>query len=116
MKRRQFIKSTALGNGADLAYYKPRTKESLLPKMGNFQKQWINACKGSLKTACDFEYSGNMIETILVGMVACRAGKNQIRRSRRKGHRQSRSRRAPAQEVSRRLDAAWLKFVADFSE
>ena len=35
----------------------------------------INACKGSLKTACDFEYSGNMIETILVGMAAYRAGK-----------------------------------------
>jgi hypothetical protein len=63
-----------LGNKADLSYYKPRTKESLLPPMGNFQKQWINACKGSLKTACDFEYSGNMIETILVGMVAYRAG------------------------------------------
>ena len=64
-----------LGNAANLTYYKPRTKESLLPPMGNFQKQWINACKGNLKTSCDFEYSGNMIETILVGMVAYRAGR-----------------------------------------
>ena len=43
--------------------------------MGNFQKQWINACKTNLKTACDFEYSGNYIETMLLGMVAYKAGK-----------------------------------------
>ena len=61
-------------NGA-LDYYKPRKKEELLPPMGNFQKQWINAAKGSLKTACNFEYSGNLIETVLVGMVAYRAGR-----------------------------------------
>lgn len=59
----------------DLTYYKPRTKEAVLKPIGNFQKQWINACKGDLKTACDFEYSGNLIETVLVGMVAYRAGK-----------------------------------------
>jgi hypothetical protein len=64
-----------LGNSASLTYYKPRTKETLLPAMGDFQKQWINACKGNLKTACNFEYNGNMIETILVGMVAYRAGR-----------------------------------------
>jgi predicted dehydrogenase len=64
-----------LGNRADMTQYKPRPKDKVLPAMGNFQKQWINACKGSLKTACDFEYSGNMIETILVGMVAYRAGR-----------------------------------------
>jgi len=63
------------GNQADLTYYKPRPKSALIPPLGNFQKQWINACKGNLKTACDFEYSGNMIETILVGMVAYRAGR-----------------------------------------
>jgi predicted dehydrogenase len=59
----------------DLTYYKPRTKETLLPTIGNFQKQWINACKTDLKTACDFEYSGNYIETMLLGMVAYKAGK-----------------------------------------
>ncbi len=61
--------------GADMTHYKPRTKEALIPPMGNFQKQWINACKGSLKTACDFEYSGNMIEQMLLGLVAYRVGK-----------------------------------------
>ena len=29
----------------------------------------------SLKTACDFEYSGNMIEPMLLGLVAYRVGK-----------------------------------------
>jgi predicted dehydrogenase len=60
---------------ADMTYYKPRAKEALLPKMGNFQKQWINACKTDLKTSCDFEYSGNMIEQMLLGLVAYRVGK-----------------------------------------
>jgi predicted dehydrogenase len=60
---------------ADMTYYKPRPKEAVLPPLGNFQKQWIKACKGSLKTACDFEYSGNMIEQMLLGMVAYRVGK-----------------------------------------
>jgi hypothetical protein len=63
------------GNQPDLTYYKARPKAELLPPLGNFQKQWIDACKGSLKTACDFEYSGNMIETMLLGLVAYRVGK-----------------------------------------
>jgi hypothetical protein len=62
-------------NSADLTYYKPRPKENLIPPLGNFQRQWINACKGSLKTACDFEYSGNMIEQMMLGLVAYRVGK-----------------------------------------
>ncbi len=63
------------GDKADFTYYKPRTAETAIKPMGGFQEQWINACKGSLKTACDFEYSGNMIETMLLGLVAYRAGK-----------------------------------------
>jgi hypothetical protein len=44
--------------------------------VGHFQKQWIDACKDpSLKTACDFEYSANMIEQMLLGLVAYRVGK-----------------------------------------
>ncbi len=35
----------------------------------------IDACKGNLKTSCDCEYSGNMIETMLLGLVAYRVGK-----------------------------------------
>lgn len=63
------------GPSADLTYYQPRTQETLIPKLGGFQQQWIKACKGDLKTACDFEYSGNMIEQLLLGLVAYRAGK-----------------------------------------
>jgi predicted dehydrogenase len=63
------------GDQANLTYYKPRNKENVLPPLGHFQKQWINACKQGGKTACDFEYSGNMIEQMLLGLVAYRVGK-----------------------------------------
>jgi len=64
------------GTEADLTYYKPRAKDAVLPAIGHFQKQWLDACKNpSLKTACDFEYSGNMIEQLLLGLVAYRVGK-----------------------------------------
>jgi len=64
------------GKEADMTYYKGRSKDKLLPPLGHFQQQWIDACKNpSLKTACDFEYSGNMIEQLLLGLVAYRAGK-----------------------------------------
>jgi hypothetical protein len=62
------------GGGADLTYYKARTKDKVFPPMGNFQKEWVNACKGSLKTTCDFDYSGTMIEQMLLGLVAYRVG------------------------------------------
>ncbi len=59
----------------DLTYYKPRKKQDLIPKLGNFQKQWINACKTNLKTSCDFDYGGKMIEMMMLGLVAYRVGK-----------------------------------------
>ncbi len=49
-----------------------------------FQREWIDACKGkysgkrhgtSSKTHCDFDYAGTMIEQMLLGLVAHRAGK-----------------------------------------
>jgi predicted dehydrogenase len=60
------------GNDADMSYYERR--EEMLPDIGHFQKEWSNACKGDLKTSCDFDYSGTMIETMLMGHVAYRAG------------------------------------------
>ena len=63
------------GNQADMTYYKPRAKSELLPPLGNFQRQWMNACKGDLKTACNFDYGGKMIEMMLLGLVAYRVGK-----------------------------------------
>ena len=63
------------GDAADMTYYKPRDAKDLTPPVGHFQKQWLNACKNGGKTACDFEYSGNMIEQMLLGLVAYRVGK-----------------------------------------
>jgi predicted dehydrogenase len=62
------------GDKGDMTYYQPRAKEDLIPPLGNFQQEWIDACKGDLKTSCDFEYSANMIEQLLLGLVAYRHG------------------------------------------
>jgi predicted dehydrogenase len=62
------------GEKADMTYYEPRPKKKLIPPLGNFQQEWIDACKGDLKTSCDFEYSANMIEQLLLGLVAYRHG------------------------------------------
>lgn len=61
--------------GADMTYYRPRPKSDLIPPLGDFQGEWLNACRGSLKTSCDFEYSGNMIEQMMLGLVAYRVGR-----------------------------------------
>jgi len=63
------------GDDADLTYYKPRSKDELIAPMGDFLLQWINACKGDLKTSCDFDYAGTMMEQMLLGLVAYRVGK-----------------------------------------
>ncbi|MEM7699911.1 MAG: Gfo/Idh/MocA family oxidoreductase, partial [Verrucomicrobiota bacterium] len=64
------------GNTADLTYYEPRAEDELLPEVGNFQKQWTNACRSDnpSDTACNFKYSADMIETMCLGLVAFRAG------------------------------------------
>jgi predicted dehydrogenase len=63
------------GDGADMTYYHPRAKEKLIPPMGDFLKEWSRACKGDLKTSCDMDYSGTLIEQMLLGLVAYRVGK-----------------------------------------
>ena len=62
-------------DSADMTYYKPRPKEELIAPMANFQHEWIDACKGDLKTSCDLEYGGNKMEMMLLGLVAYRVGK-----------------------------------------
>jgi predicted dehydrogenase len=64
-----------VGEAADMTYYAPRPKEKLIPSMGDFLGEWIHACKGSLKTSCDFDYGGAMIEMMLLGLAAYRVGK-----------------------------------------
>jgi predicted dehydrogenase len=60
---------------ADMTYYKPRSEAALLPPLGGFQEEWLSACKGNLKTSCDFGYGSDMIEMMLLGLVAYRVGK-----------------------------------------
>jgi len=62
------------GDDADMTYYTPRPKDQVIPPLGHFQKEWTEACKGNLKTTCDFDYSGTMIEQLLLGLVAYRVG------------------------------------------
>ena len=62
------------GNEADMTYYNSPDKEEIIPDLGDFQKEWIDACKGDLKTSCDFEYSGNLMEQMLLGLVAYKTG------------------------------------------
>jgi predicted dehydrogenase len=77
----------------DMTYYKPRPAAQLIPALGSktppmpvqpgarpasesiFQWEWINACKGDLKTSCDFVYGGDLIEQMLLGLVSYRVGK-----------------------------------------
>ena len=64
------------GKETDMTYYKPRTKETVLPPLGGFQEEWINAAKGNPeKTTCNFDYGGKMIELMNLGLVAYRGGK-----------------------------------------
>ncbi|MBI5689376.1 MAG: Gfo/Idh/MocA family oxidoreductase [Verrucomicrobia bacterium] len=61
---------------ADLTEYKIRPKAQQIPPIGDFQEQWINACKGDpTKTSCNFDYNGLMTEQMALGLVAYRAGK-----------------------------------------
>lgn len=63
------------GRRGDMTYYKPRGEDELIDDLGNFQKQWTAACKNGkpADTACNFEYSANMIETMCLGLVAFRS-------------------------------------------
>lgn len=40
----------------------------------NFHGEWFEACKGNKQTSCNFDYAGQMIETMLLGLAAYRAG------------------------------------------
>lgn len=85
--------------GGDMTYYNRRAASEILPNMGGleeisafgrdageaqarerraagsvFQQEWIDACKGNLKTSCDFDYAGKMIEMLMLGLVAYRVG------------------------------------------
>lgn len=63
------------GRDVDLSYYQPREREDQLPSISHFQRQWLAACKDPSKSnVCDFEYHGNMMEQMMLGLVAYRVG------------------------------------------
>jgi predicted dehydrogenase len=49
----------------------PRT----IPNSIGHYKEWVEACKTGGKTTCNFDYSGALTETVLLGTVAYRLGK-----------------------------------------
>ena len=63
------------GKNADLTYL--NTEDIKIPEKtaANFGEEWTNACKGDLKTSCNFDYSGILIEQLLLGSVAFDVGK-----------------------------------------
>jgi len=65
------------GDKGNLTHFKPLAEDQLTPAIGNFGKQWTDACKNGkpADTACNFKYSADMIETMCLGLVAFRAGK-----------------------------------------
>ena len=76
-----------LGDKGDLTYYKPRSEAELTPDLGNFQKQWTNACKNGKpsETACNFKYSADMIECMCLGLVSFRVGNKELKYDAKKG-------------------------------
>jgi predicted dehydrogenase len=74
-----------LANGLPPAVGLPNTARPTGATGGDlFQLDWLDACKGksnnvvhgtSAKTHCDFDYSGTMIEQMLLGLVAHQVGK-----------------------------------------
>ncbi len=51
-----------------------KAPEPFIPDSPGFYKEWIAACKGGEPATCNFDYSGPMAETVLLGNLAYRAG------------------------------------------
>ncbi|WP_153555401.1 Gfo/Idh/MocA family protein [Roseimaritima sediminicola] len=49
--------------------------EPTIPRSIGHHDEWIKACKEGTPTTCNFDYSGALTETVLLGNVAFRAGK-----------------------------------------
>jgi hypothetical protein len=45
-----------------------------IPKSPGFHKEWLEACRGGKPATCEFNYSGPLTETVLLGNVAYRGG------------------------------------------
>ena len=62
------------GNDADMSYYNKRSKEDLIPELGDFAGEWVKACKTGSPTSCNFDYNGKMMEMMLLGLAAYQGG------------------------------------------
>lgn len=49
--------------------------EPTIPRSIGHHEEWIKACKDGSPTTCNFDYSGALSETVLLGNVAYRSGK-----------------------------------------
>jgi len=49
--------------------------EKTIPPSIGHHNEWIKACKDGSPTTCNFDYSGAVTETVLLGCVAYRLGK-----------------------------------------
>ena len=48
--------------------------DPFIPDSPGFHKEFITACRGGEPATCNFDYSGPLAETVLLGNVAYRAG------------------------------------------
>lgn len=51
-----------------------KAPEQTIEDSPGFYKEWFTACKGGPPATCDFDYSGPLSETVLLGNAAYRAG------------------------------------------
>ncbi|MGN6135297.1 MAG: Gfo/Idh/MocA family protein [Aureliella sp.] len=49
--------------------------EKSIPRSIGHHKEWLKACRDGSPTTCNFQYSGGLTETVLLGTVAYRVGK-----------------------------------------
>jgi len=57
---------------AQYAGFKPPAPT--IPNSIGHHAEWIRACKTGAPTTCNFDYSGTLAESVLLGVVAHRAG------------------------------------------
>ena len=50
-----------------------KAPDKSIPDSPGFHKEWVDACKGGDPATCNFDYSGPLTETVLLGNVAYRA-------------------------------------------
>jgi hypothetical protein len=47
--------------------------DKFIPASPGFYREWVDACRGGAPATCNFDYTGPMTETVLLGNVAYRA-------------------------------------------